>query len=148
MQGNDWMKIALCGFVAGVTWFLVCVVFLTLLAPDFVSSVQQSARYSDWGGAFSFGVDVAMGIWAVWLYSAIAPRYGARPTTAALVGVAWWTIKSLQSAKWAGLGFVEPTGVLIGLGLASLLAAVLASMVGAGLYDKVDRPAASQPATT
>ena len=89
-----------------------------------------------------------MGIWAVWLYSAIAPRYGAKPTTAAFVGVAWWTMKSLQSAKWAGLGFVQLNEVLIGLALASLVAAVVASMVGAGLYDKVDRPAAREPATT
>ena len=64
------------------------------------------------------------------------------------MGVAWWKIKSLQSAKWAALGFVQPTGVLIGLALASLVAAVVASMVGAGLYDKVDRPAARDPATT
>ena len=148
MRGTAWMRIVLCGFVTGVVWFLVSVVFLSFLAPDFVTSAQQGAPYSDWGGAFFFGVDVAMGIWAVWLYSAIAPRYGAKPTTAALVGVAWWTIKSLQSAKWAALGFVQPTGVLIGLALASLVAAVVASMVGAGLYDKVDRPAARDPATT
>ena len=84
-----------------------------------------------------------MGIWAMWLYSAIAPRYGARPATAALVGVAWWTIKSLQSAKWAGLGFAPPgVVVLIALAATSLVAAVVASMAGAWLYDRVDRPAA------
>ena len=148
MRGTDWMRIVLCGFVAGVVSFLVSVVFLAFLAPDFVTSVQRGAPYADWGGAFSYGVDVAMGIWAVWLYSALAPRYGAKPTTAALVGVAWWTIKSLQSAKWAGLGFVQLDGALIGLALASLVAAVVASLVGAGLYDKVDRPANREPATT
>ena len=148
MRGTDWMRIVLCGFVAGVVSFLVSVVFLAFLAPDFVTSLQQGAPYADWGGAFSYGVDVAMGIWAVWLYSAIAPRYGAKPTTAALVGVAWWTIKSLQSAKWAGLGFVQLDGALIGLALASLVAAVVASLVGAGLYDKVERPANREPATT
>ena len=84
-----------------------------------------------------------MGIWAIWLYSAIVPRYGARPTTAAIAGVAWWTIKSLQSAKWAGLGFVPPgVVVLIALAAMSLIAAVVASVVGAWLYDRVDRPAA------
>ena len=148
MRGTDRLRIVLCGYVAGVIWFLVSVVFLSFLAPDFVTSVQQAAPYSDWGGAFSFGVDVAMGIWAMWLYSAIAPRYGAQPTTAALVGVAWWALKSLQSAKWAGLGFLQPGGVLLGLALASLVAAVVASLVGAGLYDRVARPIAREPATT
>ena len=148
MRRTDWIRIVLCGYVAGVLWFLVSVVFLSFFAPNFVTSVQQGAPYADWGGAFSFGVDVAMGIWAVWLYAAIAPRYGARPSTAALVGVAWWTIKSLQSAKWAGLGFLQPDGALIGLATASLVAAVAASIVGAGLYDKVNRPVAQKPATT
>jgi len=38
----------------------------------------------------------------MWLYSAIAPRYGATPMTVALAGTAWWVMKTLQSAKWAG----------------------------------------------
>ncbi len=60
MRGTDWMRIVLCGFVTGVVWFLVLVVFLSFLAPNFVTSAQQGAPYSDWGGAFFFGVDVAM----------------------------------------------------------------------------------------
>jgi hypothetical protein len=45
-----------------------------------------------------------MGVWAVWLYSAIVPKYGAKLTTVAMAGAAWWILKTLQSAKWAGLG--------------------------------------------
>jgi len=86
-----------------------------------------------------------MGIWAVWLYSALAPRYGAKHTTAALVGFAWWTMKTLQSAKWAGLGFVEISKGLVLVGAMSLIAAVLASMAGAWLYNKVDVPARQRP---
>jgi hypothetical protein len=78
------------------------------------------------GGAFLLAVDLMMGIWAMWLYSAIAPRYGAGPKTAAIAGVAWWTIKSLQSAKWAGLGFVPPGVVLVPLGT-SLISRLSAS---------------------
>ena len=55
MRGTAWMRIVLCGFVTGVVWFLVSVVFLSFLAPDFVTSAQQGAPYSDWGGAFFFG---------------------------------------------------------------------------------------------
>ncbi len=143
MRGANWIRLVLCGFVAGVVSYLVSAVFLFFFAPDFVASVQRSPPYSPWGGEFFFGVDIVMGIWAIWLYSAIAPRYGARPTTAAIAGVAWWTIKSLQSAKWAGLGFVPPgVVVLIALAAMSLVVAVVASVVGAWLYDRVDRPAA------
>jgi hypothetical protein len=102
MKRYEWIRLVLCGCVAGVVWNLVSVVFLSLVAPSFVASVQKSAPHPRLGGEFFFGVDVAMGVWAVWLYSAIAPRYGARPVTAAIVGVAWWVLKTLQSAKMGG----------------------------------------------
>jgi hypothetical protein len=140
--------LVLCGFVAGVTWHLVSVVFLSLFAPDFVASVQKSAPHPGLGGEFFFAVDVAMGIWAVWLYSAIAPRYGARPITVAIAGVAWWILKTLQSAKWAGLGFVELSPGLLPLGVATLTATLLASAVGAWLYRKVSESSRKSVAAT
>ena len=54
------MRIVLCGVVAGVVSYLVSVVFLSFLAPDFVTSSRQGSPYSEWDGAFFFGVDVAM----------------------------------------------------------------------------------------
>ena len=41
MRRTDWIRIVLCGYVAGVLWFLVSVVFLSFFAPNFVTSVQQ-----------------------------------------------------------------------------------------------------------
>jgi hypothetical protein len=136
MKRYEWIRLVLCGFVAGVVWNLISVVFLSLMAPSFVASVQEGAPHPPLGGEFFFGVDIAMGMWAVWLYSAITPRYGARPVTAAIVGVAWWLLKTLQSAKWAGLGFVEIGADLLPLGALTLAATVLASGVGAFLYGK------------
>jgi hypothetical protein len=82
-----------------------------------------------------------MGIWAVWLYSAIAPRYGVGPRTAGIAGLAWWIIKSLQSAKWVGIGLI-PQGVVLLPLATTLVAAVVASVVGGWIYDRVDQPAA------
>ena len=141
MTRGIWLRVALCGLVAGVVWYLLTVVSISLSAPDLITSVQSRAPHPGRGGGFFFTVDMLMGIWAVWLYSALAPRYGARPTTAAIVGVAWWTMKTLQSAKWAGLGFVEMEKGLVLVGAMTLVAAVLASMAGAWLYNKVDAPA-------
>jgi hypothetical protein len=136
MKGHSWIRLVLCGLVAGLTWNLLSVMCLFLFAPDFVASVQRSAPHPALGGEFFLAVDLAMGIWAVWLYSAIAPRYGARPITVAIVGVAWWMLKTLQSAKWAGLGFVELSPDLLPLGAATVAATVLAAAFGAGLYRK------------
>ena len=141
MKGTNWIRLVLCGLVAGVVWNLLSVMFLAVFAPDFVASVQKSAPHPPLGGGFFYAVDAVMGIWAVWLYSVIVPRYGARPTTVAIAGTAWWMLKTLQSAKWAGLGFVELDPGLLPLGAATLVATVLASAAGAWLYNKVGGPA-------
>jgi hypothetical protein len=120
MKGTNWIRVALCGFVAGVIWNLLSVVYLTLFAPGLVASVQQTAPHPAQGGAFFFAIDVMMGVWAVWLYSAIRQTYGTKPRAIAMTGVAWWILKTLQSAKWAGLGFVELGVSLLPLGAATL----------------------------
>lgn len=148
MKGPNWIRLMLCGLVAGVVWNLLSAVFLAFFAPDFVASVQGSAPHPRLGGPFFFAVDLAMGIWAVWLYSAIVPRYGARPTTVAIAGVAWWILKTLQSAKWAGLGFVDLSPALLPLGGATLVAAVVAAMAGAWLYRRVSEPSPQDLAAT
>ena len=137
MKGNNWIRLVLCGFVAGVVWHLFSVVFISFFAPDFIPSLQRTAPHQALGGLFFYAVDVAMGIWAVWLYSAIAPRYGKGATAVVIAGSAWWILKTLQSAKLAGLGFIELSPALLPLGVATLVATMFASVAGAWLYRKV-----------
>ena len=140
LKGPNWIRIGLCGLVAGVVSNLLSAVVLSFAAPDFLASVQRSAPHPPVGGQFFFAVDLAMGIWAVWLYSAIAPRYGTQLTTAAIAGVSWWILKTLQSAKWAGLGFVDLGPALLPLGAATLIVTIVAAMAGAWLYRRVNEP--------
>jgi hypothetical protein len=144
----NWIRLVLCGLVAGVIWNLISVALLSVLATDFVASLQRSAPHPRLGGEFFFAVDLAMGIWAIWLYSAITPRYGVRPVTVAISGGAWWILKTLQSAKWAGLGFVELGPDLLLLGVGTLAASILASAVGAWLYRKVSESSPQSIAAT
>ena len=60
MKGTSWIRLVLCGFVAGVVWNLFSVVFLSFFAPEFVASVQRSAPHP-LGGEFFFAVDIVMG---------------------------------------------------------------------------------------
>ena len=147
MRGAKWIRVVLCGVVAGVVWYLLSALSFSLFPQDLVALVQRGGPYPRAGGAFFFVIDLMMGIWAVWLYSAIVPRYGARPRTAAIAGIAWWIIKSLQSAKWVGLGLLPRADILIPLATA-LVAVIVASVLGAWLYDRVDRPAAKGPVAT
>ena len=62
MRGTNWIRLVLCGFVAGVVWNLLSAVSLYLFTPDFVVSLQRGAPHPPRGGAFFFAVDVMMGI--------------------------------------------------------------------------------------
>ena len=83
--------------------------------------------------AFLFVVNLVMGIWAIWLYAAIRPRYGPGPMTAVVTGFSWWVISSLVDATWGSFGFVAPGAVLAPM-VASLPAIILAAVAGAWLY--------------
>ena len=145
MRSPNWLRIALCGFVTGVICHLLSVASLAILAPDFYPSVRQTAPYPSQGGAFFFAIDVLMGVWAVWLYSSIAPRYGEKLSAAAMAAVAWWTLKTLQSAKWVGLGYLTLGPRLLPLGVATLGATVVALAVGAWMYTRAGVVASSGP---
>jgi len=138
MPSSNWIRVALCGIIAGVVWYILSAFSLSLFTQDLLAFVKGGGPYPRWGGELFFAIDLTMGIWAVWLYSAIAPRYGAGPRTACIAGVAWWTIKSLQSAKWVGIGLIPQRVVLIPLAT-TLVTAVVASLLGAWIYDRVDK---------
>ena len=140
VSGKAWLRILLCGMVAGVVWFALSAILLGLVAGPFVAWTQSGAPRTRWSGAIDFLIDLAMGIWATWLYASITPRYGARPRTALIAGVAWWFLKTLQSAKWAGLGLI-PTALIPVPLLTTLVAVSAASLVGAWLYDGLGRRA-------
>ena len=139
MRLTNWIRLTLCGFVSGAIWNLLSTVALAVFWPDFVASVQQRAPHPSQGGAFFFALDISMGVWAVWLYSAIAPRYGAKLPKMAVAGMAWWILKTLQSAKWAGLGFVEFGSDLLALGVATLDAEVQPIVGRVGDYGRRQR---------
>jgi hypothetical protein len=85
--------------------------------------------------AFLFLVNLLEGIWAMWLYSAIRPRYGARSKTAVMTGISWWVISSLIDATWGSFGFV-PVQALWPSMAASLPAIMAAALAGAWLYKE------------
>ena len=132
-MGVNWIRILLCGLVVGVVWFLLSAVALALVGGDFFEAVQGGRLHAPRDGLYFFAIDLAMGIWAMWLYAAIRPRCASGPKAAVVAGFAWWFIKSLESAKWVGLGFV-PLSVTPALLAATLPAPILAVFVGAWLY--------------
>jgi hypothetical protein len=135
VRPTEIIRIVLCGIVAGVVWHLLSAMALGVLAPDVMPALRGLAIHPGRSGAFYYAIDVAMGTWVVWLYAAMAARYGAGVRTGALAGLAWWALQGLQSAKWAGLGFLAPHTSYAPLAAGSLLAALVAALIGARLYD-------------
>jgi len=78
------------------------------------------------------------GIFAVWLYAAIRPRYGAGPKTAAIAAFAVWGMAYVLSGIGPlTMGLFPARLVLIGfaVGLAEVL---IGTELGAGLYREAE----------
>jgi hypothetical protein len=133
----NWGRVVLGGLVAGLVWTLLSLVVTVLVGSDFAAAVPGNRLAVPSSGlvAFLFIVNLVEGIWAIWLYAAIRPRYGAGPKTAAVAGFSWWVISSLVDATWGSFGFV-PAKALLPLMAASLPAIIVAAVVGAWLYKE------------
>jgi hypothetical protein len=80
-------------------------------------------------------VNLATGIWTMWLYAAIRPRYGPGPKTAAMAGLALWVIVAMAHVVWAVFGSFPPN-VLVIPEVAQLPAIIVGAVVGAWRYKE------------
>jgi hypothetical protein len=55
---RHWTRIVLCGLVAGVAWFLLSALSLSLVGQDLVAVVQRGGSYPRWGDASLFALAV------------------------------------------------------------------------------------------
>ena len=133
----NWTRVFLCGLLAGGVWTLLSVTLLVFVGGDFLAAALNDRQSAPSGGVHLFLLfsNLAAGVWAMWLYTAIRPSYGPGPKTAVVAGLAWWVIVSVQSAKWVALLSVPPAAVLAPLA-ATLPAIIVATLAGAWFYEK------------
>ena len=137
MKEFSWTRVFVCGLLSGGIWTLLSVTLLAFLAEDFLAAVRDGRQSAPRGGMeiFLLFSNLVAGVWAMWLYTALRPRYGRGPKTAVVAAFAWWVIVSMQSAKWVALLSIPPTIVLVPL-VATLCAIILATLVGAWCFEK------------
>jgi hypothetical protein len=128
-------RIFLCGLAAGLAWYAGSAALLLVFARDFLAAVEQGGPHARFSGLTFLLLDLGFGIGAIWVYSLVRERYGAGLRSAVIASVGWWAIKTLQSAKWVGLGYLAPDVLPVPFAT-SLIAAIGATMVGAMLYDR------------
>jgi len=133
----SWSRVLVCGLLAGGAWTLLSIALLATIGGDFLAALPARQLLSPNPALhlLLIGSNIAAGIWAVWLYAAIVPRFGPGLKTAAIAGVAWWIIVSLQSAKWVALTSV-PLDSALGPLAATLLGCIVSTLAGAWFYDR------------
>jgi len=140
MGKTNWKRVFLGGLLAGVVMivlgFATYVIYLEKLWTPGMEALGLSTQMSV--GLYIFVVVMALivGILAIWLYSAIRPRYGAGAKTAVIAGIAFWIMSVLLTyISYDAMGMF-PTNVLVIDGLTGLVIFVVATLVGAWVYKE------------
>jgi hypothetical protein len=124
------------GIVANILGYLVDGV---ILAPQWTSAMKVLGK-----GDFTVNqiiafnvIGLAYGVFAVWLYAAIRPRYGAGPKTAISAGLAVWVAGVLlPNAGLMGVTGLFPSDLTTMSTLAGAVEWTVAILAGAALYKE------------
>jgi len=98
----NWTRVILGGLVAG----LIINVFESvlngvILAKDMETAISALGRQMGYDALAMFiAWGFLVGIFAIWLYAAIRPRYGAGPKTAACAGAAVWGLETAKAKPY------------------------------------------------
>ena len=110
-----------------------------ILAPQWTAALKVLGK-----GDFTTNQIVAFnviglvyGVFAVWLYAAIRPRYGAGPKTALLAGLAVWVAGVLlPNVSMMGVVGLFPQALTVMTTLAGIVEWAVAILAGAALYKE------------
>jgi len=124
------------GIVANILGYLVDGV---ILAPQWTAAMKVLGK-----GDFTVNqiiafnvIGLAYGVFAVWLYAAIRPRYGAGPRTAISAGLAVWVAGVLlPNAGLMGITGLFPSDLTTMSTLAGAVEWTAAVLAGAALYKE------------
>lgn len=136
----NWGRVLLCGLVAGVVWGAIAtpVLLVVGVGQDFLAAIPIGNPFSPLqpGLVAFYGLMwFVLGVWMMWLYAAIRPRYGPGPKTAAIAGLATAVFGVMTDAVWVSMGVV-PVSVAVGPVAAAVPILIVSAMAGAWLYKE------------
>ena len=85
----------LAGVILNIGEYLLNEVLLGKQTRDALAALNRSVPTSAESIAFYIILFFALGVFTVWIYAAIRPRYGAGPMTAVCAGLVVWFLASL-----------------------------------------------------
>lgn len=132
-------KVIVGGLVAGVVLNVVDFVLFGIVLKDQMAAAMQALGKPAMSNAqipwFVF-LDFVAGVFLVWLYAAMRPRFGAGPATAAKAGVAGWFLGSLLVTLFMWPMALMPHNLMIITTLVALVQWPLAVVLGAKFYTE------------
>ncbi len=134
-------RIILGGIVAGIVLdILGYIVDGILLAPQWTAGMTALGKSGEFtlNQIVSFNIlGLANGIFAIWLYAAIRPRYGAGPKAAICAGLALWVAGVLlPNIAFMGVNGLFATNLAILTTVAAIVECVVAALAGAAVYKE------------
>ena len=134
MGKTNWKRVLLGGLLAGIVLFVLGNAAWVIYLGKPWSSATEALGYPYPSRAIV--LQLVVGIFAIWLYSAIRPRYGAGPKTAVVAGVAFWVMSALFANISLGFAGLFPANLLLIESLTSLFLYVVATLAGAWIYKE------------
>ncbi len=135
----NWGRVVLGGLLAGVVLNVYdWVVNGVLLAAQWNAALQALGKGEMGGSMIVWFVlcDFLLGIWGLWLYAAIRPRFGPGPKTAVWAGLAGWFIFGLLNAiSQMPMGLFPPTLYHYNL-IGAVVMYPVAVVAGAAVYKE------------
>jgi hypothetical protein len=140
MGKTNWKRVFLGGVLAGVVFnilmFAASAIYLDNLFNPALETLNPNYQVTIGTQIFWVVLNFVSGILAVWLYSAIRPRYGAGAKTALIAGIIIWVIGPLSLDAILGVMGLFPGGTLMADGLTMLLICVVGTLLGAWVYKE------------
>ncbi len=132
----NWNRVILGGLVAGVIINISeSVLNGVVFAKDMQAAISALGRQMGGGQLAMFIVwGFLVGIFAVWLYAAIRPRYGAGPKTALCAGAAIWGLGYLLASVTPIALNLFPARLMVIRLAVGLVEVLVGTLVGAWLY--------------
>lgn len=133
------MKVLVGGLIAGLVMNIVDSVLFGVVLKDQMAAAMATINRPAMTNAqipwFVF-LDFVCGIFLVWLYAAIRPRFGAGPATAAKAGLAGWFLGSLLVTLFMWPQHLMPTNLTLTMLVVALIEWPVACVIGAKFYTE------------
>ncbi len=132
-------KLLIGGLIAGVVLNVIDSVLFGVVLKDQMAAAMTSINRPAMTNAqipWFVLLDFVAGVFLVWLYAAIRPRFGAGPGTAAKAGVAAWFLGSLLVTLFMWPTHLMPQNLTIITTLVPLVEWPLATVIGAKFYTE------------